>query len=213
MNLFSLIILGFLHFSLEYDEPTIFQTYGTLEKSGSVLITSSHYYNPEALCLDLDQFKDDTELLFEAIIYHGHFNEEKMYYGGNSSNLSNVSLYLYEKRFSEKAGKYDGGGDYFKFTYYFKIPKPIKFKYLYVSTPKFDASKIEIKNVSSFPSEGMSIGAIIGIIIGSVALLAIIIIAIYFCIKHKNKKNIEPPPPIYSPSVQTDEPTTKDFTN
>jgi len=213
MTLHYLIIIGILSLSLGNEESKVFKTYGILVKFNSVLIISSHYYNPEVLYLDLDEFKDINELLFEAIVYHGHFVEDKMYYGGDSSILSNVSLYMYEKRFSEKQGEYDGGGDYFKYTYYFKIPKPNGFKYLYISTPKFDASKIEIKNISSLPSDGNSIGAIIGIIIGAVVLLGIIVIVIYFIVRNKKKKNIEPPPPIYSPSVATDDPTTKDISN
>ena len=127
-----------------------------------------------------------------------------MYYGSYSQNLSNISLYLYEKRYSQKPGKYDSDGDYFEYTYYFKIPKPNEFKYLYISTPKFDSSKIEIKNISSFPKDNNSIDIIIGIVIGSVVLLAIIIIAIYFVLRNKKKKNIEePPPPIYAPSITT----------
>ena len=216
MTLNYLIIIGILSvlsLSLESEEPIVFKTYGTLEKYSSVLIISSHYYNPEVLYLDLDEFKDINELLFEAIAHHGHFIEDRMYYGGDSSILSNVSLFLYEKRFSEKAGEYDGGGDYFKYTYYFKIPKPNGFKYLYISTPKFDASKIEIKNISSLPSDGNSIGVILGIVIGSVVLLGIIVIVIFFVVRNKKKKNIEPPPPIYSPSVANDNPTTKDLSN
>ena len=78
------------------------------------MIISSHYYNPEVLYLDLDDFKDRNELLFEAIVYHGHFVEDRMYYEDNLAHLSRFRLYLYETKFSQKAGKYDNGSDYFK---------------------------------------------------------------------------------------------------
>ena len=193
MKLINLTIIIILSLSYEYN----FINYGNLSRYDKIETTNS---SELAVCMNMDEFKDEDNIYLKAIVYNGHFDDDRVYYGYYSSISNIVDLYYYQFFNSEERGRLFSGNDYYDYTYYFEIKKQTNYKYLFVSIPRFKGSHIEME--ISKQKTGISIGAIIGIIIGVVAFIATIIIVVIYCIK-KSKKNDSPPSPVvvYSPSL------------
>ena len=143
--------------------------------------------------LDMSEFEDvNSTIEIKIDIYNGYLTENEMYFG-----FTDV-LYPYYKdlifhawvNYTSKTSmeKKDTKID----TYYYKIPKSDK-KYLYISVPDFSLyfnGKVEIRVVNHLFFEG-SVKEIIGLVLGGIALVFIIILAIYL-IKLINNAKIIP---------------------
>ena len=191
----KLIIFIFLIFFETVYNYSSYRVVGKLNKYQKIKI-----YTNEAIYLDLDEFKDVQNIYFNITLFYGYFTDSNVYYGGTNgpSPASDINLYNYKTYQSESYGtRYEYNNIYYydRYTYIFEIPK-INNKYLYVTPPKFMYLSnyhimIENFNPSRGSSEpegsegnggseivqqqkegGLSVGAIIGIVIAALVVIS-----------------------------------------
>ena len=157
-----------------------FLKYSTLD--GYLANGGSKKYKSNGHCIYLDKLEYDKqmkEIEVEVSLYEGIFSEEKMYYKGSNEEMKpnetvgfNLSKYYNE----HDEGSYTHEKLYSKYTLYFKIPK-LEDKYIYITIPNATLTSegyVEIIVNYKFPGWAIAL-----IVIGSLAILAFIIILYY----------------------------------
>ena len=192
-----LLLLEFIYVQSDYGNA------GELKKYGSKSI--SDY---QTVYLDLNDFKDESNMYFKITVYNGYFYQSYMSYGWNYISTSTISLDHTQSYYSNTYGSeyyYDGYYYYDYFTYKYVIDKPkISDRYIYIAPSRIHCHPykncyIEIENVSGF---GLSVAVIVIIVIAVVAIVAASII-VYFCRRARRASYIAPPVAQYQPPVAT----------
>lgn len=204
MKLITLMILGFLFIQ----ECEAGYGYHTVQYILSKYDSKNIYKNEQAVCVDLNDYKDDKYIYFAITLYDGWFysTDQYIYYGTfNDYPRVNYDVYL-NSREDYYSYTYDSyyTSYYDKYTLKYEIKKPSSERYLCVAPPYFYkyytySSHVEIKNVSSF---GLSVAVIVVIVIACIAIVAASII-VYFCRRARRASYIAPPVAEYQPPVAT----------
>ena len=139
----------------------------------------SKEYTSNGYCVYLDVLEFDkeiTEINVTVTVHKGKFSENEMFYLGSDEEMVNgekVEFNTSRGYDKEDEGSYSHEKLYSKYTYIFKIPK-LDNNYIYVSIPKVTLTSdgyVEISVNKKFPGWAIAL-----IVIGSVGVLAIIIL-------------------------------------
>ena len=186
MKLFhSIIFLGIISFCLNY---------ATLSYHGSTYFYPSSGY----VSMYLSSFSGYETIYLKMTVYSGAFNSKSFYYSFDSSACSN-SKSNYDWSYSTDYGTYYG-----RESLYFKVDNNY-YDYLYFKPPSFSSSYsyIYIENIYGTLDISFSVGAIAGIIIGSIIVIAAISIGVIIWRRRRRLSYIASPPvAVYSPPVQ-----------
>ena len=141
----------------------------------------SKVYKTNGYCVYLDKLEFDknlNEIEVKVTVYAGLFNETKMFYLGSDEEKKHDEMIEFDQSIGydrEEVGSYSHETLYKKYTYYFMIPISEK-QYIYISIPQAkltDGGYIEISIQNTFPGWAIAL-----IVIGSIAIIAFIIILI-----------------------------------
>ena len=141
----------------------------------------SKSYTTNGYCVYLDKLEFDknlNEIEVKVTVYGGIFNETEMFYLGSDEEKEHDEMIEFDQSIGydrEEVGSYSHETLYKKYTYYFMIPISEK-QYIYISIPQAkltDEGYIEISIQKAFPGWAIAL-----IVIGSIAIIAFIIILI-----------------------------------
>ena len=190
MKIIFLLIFAFTLLSIGIAKDV--RMHGQLERYDYRLISVS-LSKSYGFYLIMSEFEDvNSTIEIKIDLYNGYLTEKEMYFGFSDDlypYFEDLIFHVWTNYTSSSSKeKKDTKID----TYYYKIPKSDK-KYLYISVPDFSLyfnGKVEIRVVNHLFFEG-SVKEIIGLVLGGIALVFIIILAIYL-IKLINNAKIIP---------------------
>ena len=188
MYLGLIFVILFLNFSKIITKYC--SSVGQLTKDNSIEVKETK----RCVYLDTNEFGKSGDVKLKVTAYFSFFMEDKMYYRGSDTLLGydiNLNNYKSSDSYSTSNPYYVENANvyYYESTYYFTIPLSITQRYLYISVP--DASMYARNHKTIIKVEqGLSTGAIIGIIFAVIALIAIAIIAFIWYRKKKNLGSI-----------------------
>ena len=179
---------------------------GELEYGVAKKITS----NDNCIFIDYDKYKGRL-IRANVTVKNGRFNENRMWWGGYYTYPGNGGEYILKVNEYYSSSEYGQkiGDNYDTFTYIFKISKNSYFSYAFLAIPNFYGDYVLIECTSS----GLSIFAIVFIVIGCISFIIILISIIFYIRKKRGSYNppiapatqpayVSPVQQVYSPPVQ-----------
>ena len=177
----------------------------TVTNKGEITYGEQKTINSNGYCVFVDVSKfSGYSIRANVTVKNGRFRESYMYWGGYYSHPNTGTDYVLSAYDYYSSSEYDQkiGDNYNTFTYIFKIRRNTLFNYIFLAIPDFYGDQVLIECTSS----GLSVIAIVFIVIGCVAIFIILISWIIIMKKKRNAIYNSPEvtinSPTYSPPAQ-----------